>query len=182
MCEINKNIAKNLKEMRKRRQLTLEELAEKSGVSKSMLGEIERERTNPTITVLWKIANALKTPLTMLINDKKTDFTVIRKTEQIKINQEGGHAIYGVFPYYEPHRMEILQIDLSPKSVLSNIGHMKGVEEYLFVLEGTVNIYVYGEEIILAADDAIRFAADNSHEIKNLTEHKVKMLNVIYYK
>lgn len=181
MCDISKSIATRLKELRKSRQLTLEELAEKSGVSKSMLGEIERARTNPTINVLWKIANALKTPLTTLINEEKAPFTVVRKSEHIIFNQESGHVISGIFPYYEQHRMEILELVLAAGSTLSNPGHMKGVEEYLLVAEGSVTVEVAGKQILLNKDDAIRFAADTFHEINNIAAVEAKLFNIICY-
>jgi XRE family transcriptional regulator, regulator of sulfur utilization len=181
MCNISKNISKNLKGFRKSRQLTLEELAEKSGVSKSMLGEIERGRTNPTITVLWKITQALKMPLTTLIGNQNEPYVLVRKNDRAPLNLEPDHTISSIFPFYEPHRMEVLHIDLTPKSKLNNEGHIKGVEEYIFVLDGSVNIAVHDEEVTLHSGDSMRFAADSSHTIDNITEHHAKLLNIIHY-
>jgi transcriptional regulator with XRE-family HTH domain len=182
MEEIGRNVAANLKELRKRRQLTLEELAERSGVSRSMLGEIERGRTTPTITVLWKIAQALKTPLTTLIGSREDSFTVVREADRVPFNEEAGHAIASIFPYYEPHRLEVLAIDLATGAALDNAGHMKGVEEYLFVLEGAVEITVQREKIALRARDSIRFAADTAHRIENAAAVTARLLNIIYYR
>ena len=83
MEDINKNISNNLKLIRKGKGLTLEDLAGISGVSKSMLGEIERGGTNPTILVLWKIAEGLKIPLTKLIEDEIEEPIIVRK-DQLK--------------------------------------------------------------------------------------------------
>ncbi|MDT8903240.1 helix-turn-helix domain-containing protein [Anaeroselena agilis] len=182
MEEIGKNVAANLKELRKRRQLTLEELAERSAVSRSMLGEIERGRATPTITVLWKIAQALKTPLTTLIGNREDSFTVVRATDRVPFNEEAGHAITSIFPYYEPHRLEALAIDLAPGAALDNAGHMKGVEEYLFVLEGAIEVTVQREKIGLRARDSIRFAADTAHRIENVAAGAARLLNIIYYR
>jgi len=77
--------------------------------------------------------------------------------------------------------MEILHIDLAPRSELNNDGHMKGVEEYLFVLEGCVQVTVHGEEVALQPYDSIRFAADTSHRIENTAESPAKFLNIIHY-
>ena len=63
MKNINTNIGKNLKRIRKLRGLTIDALATSSGVSKSMISEIERGIRNPSITIIWSLANALKTPL-----------------------------------------------------------------------------------------------------------------------
>lgn len=181
MQEISKNISENLKALRKHRQLTLEELAEKSSVSKSMLGEIERGKTNPTITVLWKIAQALKTPLTTLIGSQTDSYIVVRKTDRVPLDQAPSHVISSVFPYYEPHRLEVLALELPPGEKLNNTGHMKGVEEYLFILDGTVKVTVQNERILLHSQDSIRFAADISHTIENASDKQAKMLNIIHY-
>lgn len=182
MEEIGKNVAANLKELRKRRQLTLEELAERSAVSRSMLGEIERGRTTPTITVLWKIAQALKTPLTTLVGSREDSFTVVREADRVPFNEEAGHAIASIFPYYEPHRMEVLAIDLAPGASLDNAGHMKGVEEYLFVLDGSVEVTLQQEKIALGSRDSIRFAADTAHRIANAGNCAARLMNIIHYR
>lgn len=180
--DIKENIAKNLKELRRNCQLSLEELAEKSGVSKSMLGEIERGRTNPTVSVLWKIAKGINTPLTSLIKEPEFDSVIIRKSEYKVLNNEMGIQISSIFPYYEPHRLEILHLEISPHSILENSGHMEGVEEYLFVLDGHVNVYANGEQVVLHSNDAFRFKANSSHNIHNLTKEPAKLLNIIYYR
>lgn len=180
--DVKENISKNLKILRKSRQLSLEELAERSGVSKSMLGEIERGRTNPTVSVLWKIAKGLNTPLTTLIKEQEFDSVVIRKSEYAILSKETEFIISSVFPYYEPHRLEILHLEISPHSKLDSIGHMKGVEEYLIVLDGIVNIYANGEQVTLHPNDAFRFKADSAHGIQNLNDKQAKLLNIIYYR
>lgn len=182
MEEIGKNVAANLREFRKQRRLTLEELAERSAVSKSMLGEIERGRATPTITVLWKIAQALKTPLTSLLGGEEEGVTVVRGDDRKPFNAESGHAIMSIFPYYEPHRMEVLAIDLAPGASLDNAGHMKGVEEYLFVLEGVVEVTLQQGKIVLGSRDSIRFAADTAHRIANAGNCAARLMNIIHYR
>ena len=68
MEDISQVIAKNLKEIREQRRLSLDRVAELTGVSKSMLGQIERGESNPTIQTVWKMANGLKVSLTALID------------------------------------------------------------------------------------------------------------------
>lgn len=72
--------------------------------------------------------------------------------------------------------MEILALKLSPGAKLYNAGHIKGVEEYLFILEGTVNVIVNNEKITLYPHDSIRFTADIPHSIENASEQKVEIL------
>ncbi len=67
---INSIIAENLKTLRTERNLSLGQLAELSNISKVMLSQIEKGDTNPTINTLWKIANGLKVPYTLLLEQK----------------------------------------------------------------------------------------------------------------
>ena len=69
-------VAENLKRLREERKLSLDAVAKCSGVSKSMLGQIERGVTNPTISTLWKIANGLKISFTSLMMRPETDVEV----------------------------------------------------------------------------------------------------------
>ena len=73
MASINENIGFNLKKIRKDRGLTLESLSSQSGVSKSMISEIERGIRNPSISILWNLANTLKTPLNFFLKDPVPD-------------------------------------------------------------------------------------------------------------
>ncbi|MCG8617096.1 MAG: cupin domain-containing protein [Desulfobacterales bacterium] len=162
--------------------MTLEDLSGVSGVSKSMLGEIERGGTNPTILVLWKIAEGLKIPLTKLLEEEKKDYLVVRQNELECINNDAGFDIFTLFPYYDRHNLEVHKIEIQPGSALSNPGHVSGVDEYLFLLEGEVSIKTGDMEETLRPGDAIRFNAVSNHEIINITEEKACLLNVMVYK
>ena len=87
---LNATIAANLKRLRLERNLSLGQLAELSGVSKVMLGHIEKGDSNPTINMLWKIANGLKVPYTMLIDEQENDSEFVsrhQRTEQDEIGR-----------------------------------------------------------------------------------------------
>ncbi len=182
MENINNSISKNLKQLRKEKGLTLEELSASSGVSKSMLGEIERSSTNPTILVLWKIADGLKIPLTKLIKEEELDYSIVRNDELKVIDKEEKYCIYSVFPYYDLHNSEILKLEIEPHSKLSNSGHMNGVDEYIYVVKGNVKLILDSEEFILHEGDSIRFKGELSHEIINCYDSTVNLINILNYK
>lgn len=182
MEKINENISMNLKLIRKTKGLTLEELSRISSVSKSMLGEIERGSTNPTINILWKIAEGLKIPLTKLIEEKNNEFLIVKKDEKKLINKDSAFNIFSIFPYYDLHNLEMLKIVIAPLSKLSNPGHMNGVDEYLYVIEGDIKLIMGKTEIALNQGDAIRFKGEKSHEIINSTKKTISLLNVLVYR
>ena len=76
------NIGKHLKNIRQNRELSLDEAAEMTGVSKPMLGQIERGQSSPTITTLWKIATGLKVPLSSFLQEEKTKYSVVDISEE----------------------------------------------------------------------------------------------------
>lgn len=77
-------IGEQLKKIRKQKNLTLEQVSALTSVSKPMLGQIERGRSVPTITTLWKIATGLKVPLSTFLIEEETKYTII---DQKKKNQ-----------------------------------------------------------------------------------------------
>jgi XRE family transcriptional regulator, regulator of sulfur utilization len=181
MDDINTNISKNLKQIRREKGLTLEGLSSGTGVSKSMLGEIERGTTNPTISVLWKIAEGLKMPLTRLFEDKGREYDHVKANQMKLMNDSNGCSIYSIFPYYDAHKSEMLNLVLQPGAVLSNIGHMNGIDEYIHVLKGQVKLVLHEEALLLSEGDSVRFNGALAHEFTNQEDEEAVLLNVLYY-
>jgi transcriptional regulator with XRE-family HTH domain len=181
MEKINDNISRNLKDLRKDKGLTLDDLASLTGVSKSMLGEIERGGTNPTILTLWKIADGLKIPLTSLISRREPDYRLVRGDALEPISQTSAYEIMSIFPYYEAHKNEILHLNIAPHGRLSNDGHLNGVDEFIYVIAGAVRMQLADEEILLEAGDAIRFNGELAHAFNNDGDTSARLLNVLNY-
>lgn len=181
MEPINQNISNNLKKIRKSKGLTLNELALISDVSKSMLSEIERGGTNPTILILWKIADGLKIPLTQLINQETPDYTIVHQDQQKLIIQNDDHLINSIFPYYEQHKTEVLEITIFPHGTLSNSGHRIGVDETTYVLSGKITLELNNERFDLRDGDTIRFKGGLSHRYINKSNEPVRFLNILTY-
>ena len=90
--QIKFNIGKNLNNVRKRRRLSLDKVAELTGVSKAMLGQIERGESTPTVNVLWKIATGLKVSFSSLLANREEDkeTLLIHHSEVTPIVEENG--------------------------------------------------------------------------------------------
>ena len=81
MDTMNKIIARNIKRLREDLKLSMDELARVSGVSKSMLAQIERGEGNPTISTLWKISNGMNVPFDALTLRPKKKYEVVKISE-----------------------------------------------------------------------------------------------------
>lgn len=180
MSDITKVIARNLSSLRKERHLTLQDLADLTGVSKSMLGEIERASSNPTVTVLWKITTGLKVPISRLVHDQLPTCSLVRENERRTLHQ-GPKCIRLIFETDHNRNFEVYQMEFQPGASHSSSSHDQGVIEYLMVYEGEYTITV-GEQVhLLKAGDSIYFEAHHQHSYSNEGQAVAQAYSVIYY-
>lgn len=182
MEEIHLIIAKNLKALRDRKKLSLEKVAELTGVSKTMIGQIERGESTPTITTIWKIANGLKISFTSLINTPQSDTKVILRSDiQVLSEDNGKYNVYPNFPFEDDKRFEVYSVEIEKGGFLSAEPHMEGTEELLTVFEGELTIRVNSNEYTLKNGDSIRFKADRPHVYHNSGNTLTRLSMILYY-
>ena len=106
---VNNIIAANLKKLRKERKLSLDNVAEMTGVSKSMLRQIEKSESSPTISTLWKIATGLHVSFTSLMDKGREEITVIENHALTPFTGNNGHyRLYPIFPVEKGRTFESL--------------------------------------------------------------------------
>ena len=115
MDTMNAIVAKNIRRLREENRLSMEELAKLSGVSKSMLAQIERGDGNPTISTLWKISNGMKVPFDALTVRPKASYEIVKTSDIQPILEDGGKVRnYPVFPDDENRRFAVYYLELEP--------------------------------------------------------------------
>lgn len=180
MDPISQVVAENLRKLRQDRKLSLQDLSEICGVSKSMLGEIERGTSNPTINVLWKIANGLKIPFTALTTAARPPVQLVRSTEHQGYLVSKHFDITTVFKYNPDTHTEIYHKKFKPGAVLNSDGH-PGVFEYLMVTAGTLTLTAAGTTYELNTGDAILFAASGEHVYANRHRDLCQAYMILHY-
>ncbi len=162
-------VGKNLKRLRTERGLSLEKLAQSSGVSRAMLGQVELGQSAPTINVLWKMARALDVPFSALIATTASTGAKVLRAEAAKrlMSSDGSFQSRALFPFDEPRRVEFYELRLTPKGIEKADAHAPGTSENLVVSKGNVEIIVGATTHQLEAGDAIVFEADQPHEYRN---------------
>lgn len=182
MKAVNDLLASNVRRLREEKNLSVLQLSDLSGVSKSMLGQIERGEANPSVGTIWKIANGLHVSFTSLLDEVQKEVKVIQKQEAFEFGQEDGlYRLFSYFPYDLQHRFELYTVELMPECVHESEAHALGVEEYLIVHYGLLEISIRGVTYILSEGDAIRFIADDRHSYKNLDQNTTKYTTLLYY-
>ncbi|WP_448011359.1 helix-turn-helix domain-containing protein [Bacillus altitudinis] len=182
MEDVQSIIARNVKLLREQKKLSLEKMAEVTNVSKTMIGQIERGESTPTITTLWKIANGLKVSFSELIYAPQPEIKIVRKEEgQVLTEDEGKYRVYTTFPFDDLRKFEVYQVEIDPHGSLSAEEHIGGTEELITVFEGALDLSIGDEQYTLQAGDSIRFKADRAHEYKQSGEQMVRMQMILYY-
>lgn len=182
MDELTERVSRKLAAIRGERRYSLDDLAALTGVSKSMLRQIERGDSSPTITTLWKIANGLKVSFTSLVKEERTTVSVIDNLAGTPIvEKDESYRLFPLFPFEPDRKFESYFVQMKAGARLESEGHRGEVEEYVFVTQGVLRLGVGEETFRVEKDHSIRFPASGPHSYQNIGAVLVKMIMIIYY-
>ena len=160
-------IAGNLKSMREARNLSLDQLAERTGVSKSMLRQIEMDKSSPTIATIWKIANGLKVSFTSLLKEPAVEAEARSFKGNAPLTSEAEHyRLYPLVPFDPEHSFETYYVEIDPGTIFSGEPHEGNVNEYIYVTSGKLQVTVDGKEFEVNQQEFFRFNANCPHQYK----------------
>ncbi len=181
-ADLGRRVAENLRERRKGRGLSLDDLARASGVSRAALSQIETRKTNPTVGLLWKIAVGLGVPFAELIGAPTGTVSVMRRgSSQVLRSVDGKLESRPLAPTGASPLVELYELRLAPRSRHDSEPHARGTREIVVVLSGLLLLHVGEESFDLSAGDSISFAADTPHAYENPASTEARYHNVILY-
>ena len=182
MSDLTPIIGNNLAQLRRQKGLSLDKLSDLSGVSKAMIGQIERGESNPTVNTLWKIASGLHVSFGKLIADNKPVAEVVRMSQLKPLKDDNdGMILLPLFSFDQNKGFEIFSVSLSPNCTHLSDPHVEGSEEYLLLSAGSLELVTGSETYHLNQGDAIRFQADKPHIYRNITDQMLHFQIIIYY-
>lgn len=182
---INENLGRRVKKLRGDRGWSLEELAAASGVSRSMLSEIERERANPTLSVTYRIARAFGLALQDLIEsaDSASSIQLIRADDKAQVFRSDKQCqIRTLSPLNLEKDVEFYELRLPPGGALRSQAHVDGTREFLTVEEGSVSLESGTSKEELAKGDSATYRADVAHAIVNSARRDAVVFLVVIYR
>lgn len=168
MDRLSKNISVNLKKIRMVKKMSLDDVSELTGVSKSMLGQIERGDSNPTISTISKIISGLRITIDDLISTP-VNVTYIVNREKLKPVKaiDGQYTVYNYFSYDKTREFEIYGITIQPDGIYQSCSHGEHTAEYIIVTSGTLTLKIGDEFYEIKEGDAFRFDSDKEHRYIN---------------
>lgn len=183
MDYINENISINLKKIRKGKKMNLDALSVETGISKSMLGQIERGEANPTIGTLGKIVSGLRVDFMDLVGSPHDEVYIMRKSSLVPIKEaKDSFRNYAYFPYEKDRDFEIYSIEVEPNGSYSCSSHGEKTMEYIIVFSGELSLEVGKQQYRLEPGDAIRIDSDQDHRYYNNGDELLKFYMLFTWK
>jgi XRE family transcriptional regulator, regulator of sulfur utilization len=167
------HLGKTIQRLRKAYNLSLSELSEQSGVAKSIISQIERNETNPTLATIWRLSQALDVSIERVLasHDEDPFVDVVSRADTPVLVSEDGKVKLSIIGWIRT--VEWLQwYDLiaEPGGELDAEGHQRGSVECLSVHEGTLEVEVGDRVERVEAGATVRYRCDRNHLIRNIGE------------
>ncbi|ABC28490.1 predicted transcriptional regulator [Hahella chejuensis KCTC 2396] len=165
-------LGKRIQQLRKSEKLTLEQLAQQSNVSRSMLSQIERGQANPTFATLWNLTRAMGIEWSELVDESEgvshspIEHIIAAQTPKID-NPQGGYHLSILSPPHLVGSIEWYELRMRPQGKLESQAHTQGCMEHLTVLSGQLEVVSGTQSQRLAQGDTARYHADVAHTIQN---------------
>jgi len=183
---IERQIAERIRQIRKTRGLTLEQLGEKIGISRGMLSRLETNRSSPPIATLAKIAQGLEVPIGLFFENSESTteqkYTITRSNKRKQVVRRGSEIGFTYYAFKKPQFLYLVEAFIMEhppvkKKIKALFDHPG--EEFILVLKGAIEL-VYGEEIIhLETGDAIHFDPSIPHRAQNVGNIEAECIVVI---
>ncbi len=161
-------IGKRIRQFRREIGFTVEELAKKAGVSQSMISQIERGQTNPSLDTLWKLSYYLEVPVfSFFKNINSSQVYVTKRAEQKEMTMLHPNVIYRLISTGLDRRFELFELIVQPGEVahLPQLAHQG--EETGYIIQGELEVVIEEKTYYLETGDSIHFDSKLHHKFHN---------------
>lgn len=181
---LSEKLGKTIHRLRMADQMSLGDLSESSGVAKSMISQIEKNETNPSLATLSRLSQALGTSVEAFLTNSNNDALIqhIRRQDTPLLRSEDDLCELRIIGWSDSVQwVQWYDFRADPNGKLESSAHPAGSVESLSVLTGTVRVKVEDETWIAKAGETLRYRADREHSIENIGLNPVHatMVNIL---
>jgi len=169
-------LGQQLRNARAQKDWSLDVASKSTGVSKAMLGQIERGESSPTVAKLWKIATGFELPLSYFLAAVDQE-----QGGRTTLESEEGLSMSTLFSYDPVTKIEVFSLTLSPGHQHNSLPHNVGVIEHMLVIDGEMEYLLNEKWQRLRQGEITKFNANTLHGYRNVTTSPVTFHNIICY-
>ena len=175
-------LGKTIQRLRKAYNLSLGELSEQSGVAKSIISQIERNETNPTLSTVIRLSRALDTTVDEVLRGETSSLFVEHQTKSgipMLESQDGLCRLAIVGPLSLVDSFQWYDFHAKPNGVLESEPHQQGTIEHIYIVSGELEITTGAETKVGKSGEALRYRADVPHKIVNVGQGEAHAVMVL---
>jgi transcriptional regulator with XRE-family HTH domain len=176
-------VGARVKSLREAMDLSLRDLAERSGVSAPMLSQVERGETSPTLAIAEKIASGLDLTLSQLLRLDEDRHVVVVRAGQGRTRRRRGHKVQELTAPLPGQRADVSEHTLAPGAATGARDdppvHEPGSRETAVVLDGSAELFIDGQRHELTEGDSVTFDADLPHHFENNAATEARLIAVV---
>ena len=164
-------LGKTVQRLRKAYNLSLSELAEQSGVAKSIISQIERNETNPTLATIWRLSQALDVSIERVLSagDEEPFIEKTTRGDTPVLFSDDGKVRLAIFGWIKTvDWLQWYDVHAEPGGVLESDAHQRGSIECLSVMSGEFEVEVAGVVQHARAGETLRYRCDRPHVVRNI--------------
>ena len=177
-------VAHRVAQLRRKHHWSLERLALASGVSRSMLSQIERNETNPTLAVTDAIARAFGLSLSELVDEPSTGrqmYLTSRVDTTTILRKDHAYRIRALTPLRYAGTLAVYELQLAPGGEMRSEPHVLGTREVAIVTAGSIHVVSGTHDATIGTGDALTFHGDVEYSIANRDENQSELMLIEYY-
>ncbi len=167
------SLGKTIQRLRKAYNMSLGDLSEQSGVAKSIISQIERNETNPTLSTVYRLSRALDTTIDEVLRTEGGQLFLEHQSKSgvpILESQDGLCRLAIAGPLNLVEQVQWYDFRAKPKGVLESDPHPQGTVEHLYMLAGEIDVTTGEETRRVKLGETLRFRGDLPHKIVNVGE------------
>lgn len=173
------DLGMKIREKRLEQNMSIKELASRTGLTSGFISQIERNMTEPSITSLRKVAEALDVAVFYFFIDEVNNNSVVRKEERQKLTFPNSHLVYELLSPDLNRQMEMFFATLESGAVTCDEPLSHNGEEVILVLKGTMEITIGSDTNVLEEGDSIYYFANIPHRIVNIGNNDLEFVSTI---
>ncbi len=166
---VSGQLGKTIQRLRKAYNLSLSELAEQSGVAKSIISQIERNETNPTLATIWRLSQALDVSIERVLSSGEEEAFIDKSTRAdtpILVSEDGKVRLSIIGWVKTIEWLQWYEVQAEPGGELDSDGHQRGSIESLSVTAGEFEVEVAGVTQRAKAGETLRYRCDRPHSVR----------------
>jgi transcriptional regulator with XRE-family HTH domain len=169
-------LGKKIRDLRLRRGMTVQQLAEATGLSKGFISQVENSRTSPSLATLQDLARALETSVAYLVVEEERAPHVVRADARPRLQVGGTASSVEVLSAQPKRNLELILVELTPGMISGDRRHHHHGEEVVLCLEGSISLTSGEHVLVLERGDSCHYDARVPHAMQNAGPGPARML------